>query len=156
MIRDAKTKWAQKQAANYTPPDEKLSQYCVKRYYERVKFKYVLAFLQWRGKSANANLDDLEEIFSSRVQILQDAVKNGKFKEHKSKPKKEVKQHKSQISVKTSDDEDFELNQQKFDFAKIEKQGWEELNLKDRVKSFEELGLPDPELDQKQAINKTL
>jgi hypothetical protein len=30
------------------------------------------------------------------------------------------------------------------------------LNYRDRVKSFEELGLPDPELDQKQAINKTL
>ena len=80
MIRDAKTKWAQKQAANYTSPDEKLSKYCVKRYYERVKFKYVLAFLQWRGKSAHANLDDLEEIFRSRVQILQDLVKNCKLK----------------------------------------------------------------------------
>jgi hypothetical protein len=64
MNRDAKTKWAQKQCANYVPPSEKLSKYCVQRYFERVKFKYVLAFLQWRSKNPRASYDDLEDLFN--------------------------------------------------------------------------------------------
>lgn len=66
-----------------TSIDDTLSKKIIKVYIERCKFRYVLAFLQWRNLSYHSNPDDLLAIFCARVDLLLRNIrqgKSGKFK----------------------------------------------------------------------------
>jgi len=62
MITEAlkdKSKKGKETVRLLTSIDEFIAKGTIKAYLERCKFKYILAFLQWRGMSGVANLQDL-------------------------------------------------------------------------------------------------
>lgn len=99
--------------------DENLSICTIQAYLERCKFKYVLAFLQWRCFETKAKQSDLREIFDTRVQILVKCLKSaqkGKFKHHiesiENKQKNEFTQHPSSLQSPEPEGEDHVMNKQ--------------------------------------------
>lgn len=55
--------------------DDDVQKFAIKAYLERCKFKYVLAFLQWRSLSCHSNDETLIEIFMARLSILIETLK---------------------------------------------------------------------------------
>ena len=58
--------------------DDNLVRITMKTYLERCSFKYILAFLQWRYLTPNADDFQLMNIFNSRVNNLLEKLKNSK------------------------------------------------------------------------------
>ena len=58
-----KSKFGKEKYKMHINIDKKLSAMLRKKYLERCKFKYVLAFMQWRALQYNSNYDELQQIF---------------------------------------------------------------------------------------------
>lgn len=77
LLKD-KSKQGKQNYTNFMLIDEQMSNAFIKRWLNRCKFKYCLAFMQWRTLSYNPNFRELESIFKSRLVQLVDAIKHGK------------------------------------------------------------------------------
>jgi hypothetical protein len=80
MIAEAfkdKSKKGKDLVKQLTGIDDDLAKKMIKVYIERCKFKYCLAFLQWRNSSYHAKSEDLIEIFQARLNILISTIRKG-------------------------------------------------------------------------------
>ena len=80
MIAEAfkdKSKKGKDLVKELTGIDDDLAKKMIKVYIERCKFKYCLAFLQWRNSSYHAKSEDLIEIFQARLKILISTIRKG-------------------------------------------------------------------------------
>lgn len=59
LLKD-KSKVGKEKYRAFEEIDEAVVKDCLKKYIERCKFKYVMAFLQWRSMQYEANFVDLE------------------------------------------------------------------------------------------------
>jgi len=137
--------------------DDDIAKQFLKKYLERCKFKYVLAFMQWRAMQYEANLSDLEAIFKARHLLLIEALKSAKMKKGM---KDQLEQLHSQLTTEkeatvalnvASIQERDELIGASFmsRLPKLQQQAISMIgiNKKDTINTFEEIGWFDPDIE---------
>ena len=79
MFKD-KSKVGKERLKQFQSLDDTFGKKLLKKYLERCKFKYVLAFIQWRAMQYKANFSELEDIFKARHLMLIEVLKSAKSK----------------------------------------------------------------------------
>ena len=143
--------------------DEDIMNQTMAIYFERCKFKYTMAFFQWRSYRDKSDEKALQDIFEARLTILIDKLNQSKQNKNFAKKLTLILGDREPLITTQTDEEDpAPLTLVDRAAPKISQSGLMHImaqvgiNRRDEIQSFEEMGWFDPDLDPKKASQQTL